>query len=159
MKNVRHTTALQVAGVTGIGLLVGSSVRAVTTRLDVVPPRPGWVAALALAGLAFGLASVARGTWRNLRDDKRQMSSELGIRLLALAKAGITAGALFLGAYGGFALSYLEDLDTALGRERVLQSGAAGLASIAVIAAGLWLERSLRLPEDDDPPPGASRTT
>lgn len=156
MTPVRRTSAWHVGVVVGVGLLIGTSVRELANRFDTVAPRPGWFAAVALAGLAVGLGVTARGTWRNLREDKRKIHSELGIRLLALAKASVLVGALFLGGYGGYALTYLGDLDTMLGRERVLQSGLAALASVAVVATALWLERTLRLPEDDEPPPGTA---
>ncbi|WP_375001871.1 DUF3180 domain-containing protein [Aeromicrobium sp. CTD01-1L150] len=159
MRHVRHTSALHVAVAVAVGLVVGTSVPEIAVRTGHVAPRPGWVAALALGALAFGLGWTARGTWRNLREDKRQMNSELGIRLLALAKASAIVGSLFLGGYLGYALMYLDAMDTVLGRERVLQSALAALAALAVVVMALWLERTLRLPEDDDPPPGASPTT
>jgi hypothetical protein len=156
VKKVRHTPVLHLALAVMGGLVIGTSVPEVALRLGYVAPRPGWVAAPALSALAFGLAWTARGTWRNLRRDKLKMHGELAIRLLALAKASAVVGAVVLGGYAGYAAMYLDAFDTRLGRERVLQSALAALAAIAVVAAALWLERTLRLPEDDDAPPGAT---
>ena len=61
-------------------------------------------------------------------------------------------GAVFAGGYLGYALMYLDSLETGLGRARVIESGLATVAAAAVVAAALWLERTLRLPEDDDEP-------
>lgn len=159
MRHVRPTPALHVVVAVAVGLAIGTSVPEIALRTGNVAPRPGWVAAILLTALAIGLASTARGTWRNLREDKRSIHSELGVRLLAVAKASALVGALFLGAYGGYALMYLDAMSTAYGRERVIQSALAALAGLAVIVTALWLERTLRLPEDDEPPPGASPTT
>ena len=82
MRPVRPTPALHVAVAVAIGLVLGTSVPELARRMGEVPPRPGWVAPLVLAALAFGLGSTARGTWRSLRDDHRKMHSELGLRLL-----------------------------------------------------------------------------
>lgn len=159
MRHVRPTPALHVAVAVAVGLAAGTSVPEIAARAGGVAPRPGWAAAFLLGALAVGLALTARGTWRNLREDRRSIHSELGIRLLAVAKASALVGALFLGGYGGYALMYLDAMDTAYGRERVLQSALAAVAGLAVVAAALWLERTLRLPEDDDPPAGASTTS
>lgn len=159
MRHVRPTPALHVVVAIAVGLALGTSVPEIAVRTGQVAPRPGWAAAFLLGALAVGLALTARGTWRNLREDKRSLHSELGIRLLAVAKASALVGALFLGGYGGYALMYLDAMDTAYGRDRVIQSGLAVLAGIAVVASALWLERTLRLPEDDDPPAGASTTS
>ncbi len=159
MRPVRPTPALHVAVAVAIGLVLGTSVPELARRMGEVPPRPGWVAPLVLAALAFGLGSTARGTWRSLRDDHRKMHSELGLRLLALAKASAMVGAVFAGGYLGYALMYLDSLETGLGRARVIESGLATVAAAAVVAAALWLERTLRLPEDDDEPPAGVETS
>ena len=159
MSSVRRTSPTQVASVVAAGLVVGSFVRPVAGRLDEVAPRPGWFAAVALLFLAGALGVLARGTWQELHEHKRVMASQHAIALLALAKAGVVVGALFLGGYGGFALSFARDWDTDLGRDRILQGGAASVASLLVLVAALLLERSLHVPapdDEDDTPSGAA---
>jgi hypothetical protein len=79
------------------------------------------------------------------------MTSDHGIRMLALAKACAIVGALVGGFYGGFALAFLDALDATLGRERFVRALAAAVASLLLMVAALLLERACRLPDDEDP--------
>lgn len=159
VRPVRPTSPLHVVVAIAVGLAIGTSVPEISDRLSVVAPRPGWAAPVGLLVLAIGLALTARSTWRNLRVDKRVVHSELGVRLLVLAKAAALVGGLFLGGYAGLAIAYVSAWDTVFGRERVLQGAAAAFASILVLVAALLLERALRVPgpdDDDDSSPGAT---
>jgi len=60
--NAGRTTAVHVAALVALGLLVGSAVRPVSVRLGASPPRPGWLVALLLVGLAVIVALVAWST-------------------------------------------------------------------------------------------------
>ncbi|WP_067854411.1 DUF3180 family protein [Aeromicrobium erythreum] len=158
--NAGRTTAVHVAALVALGLLVGSAVRPVSVRLGASPPRPGWLVALLLVGLAVIVALVAWSTWQSLHRRKERMTSQHAMTLLALAKACCIVGGLSLGAYGGVALSFVRDWDTTYGQDRVLQGAAAAVAGLLLLAAALVLERTLHLPqpddEDDDAPPGAA---
>ena len=85
------------------------------------------------------------------------MTSEHGVTMLALAKSGAAVGALVAGFYAGFALAYLDALDSPLGQERVVHGGAAAVASLLLLIAALLLERACRVPGDDDEADGKTR--
>lgn len=158
--HARRTTAVHVAALVAIGLLAGSLVRPVVIRLGMSPPRPGWLVAVLLLALAALLAAVAWSTWQSLHRSKQRMTSQHAVTLLALAKACSIVGALSVGAYGGFALSFVRDWDTAFGQYRVLHGGLAAVSGLLLLVAALVLERTLHVPqpddEDDDAPPGAA---
>lgn len=158
--HARRTTAVHVAALVALGLLLGALVRPVSARLGESAPRPGWLVAVLLAGLAVLVGLLAWSTWQSLHQRKQRMTSQHAITLLALAKACGIVGALSLGAYGGVALSFVRDWSTLFGRDRVLQGGTAAVAGLLLLAAALVLEWALRVPqpddEDDDAPPGAA---
>jgi hypothetical protein len=78
--------------------------------------------------------------------------------MLALSRSCVIVGALFAGGYGGFALAFVNDLDTPLGHERAVNGGVAALAGLLLLVAALLLERACRLPEDDDEEPAGEAT-
>jgi hypothetical protein len=88
------------------------------------------------------------------------MTSDYGIRMLALAKASALVGALVAGGYFGYALAFADSFDTPLGKERVIHASLAGVAGLLVMIAGLLLERALQVPggEDDDKDEGTTQT-
>jgi hypothetical protein len=65
----------------------------------------------------------------------------------------LIVGALFGGGYGGFALSFVPDLDTQLGSARVWHAGTAAVAGLLLVVAALLLERACHIPEGDDEDP------
>lgn len=158
--HARRTTAVHVAALVAIGLLVGALVRPVSVRMGASPPRPGWLVAVLLAALAVLVGFLAWSTWQSLHRRKQRMTSQHAITLLALAKACGIVGGLSTGVYGGIALSFVRDWDTLFGRDRVLQGGTAAVTGVLLLVAALVLEWALRVPqgedEDDDAPPGAA---
>ncbi|MGI9085695.1 MAG: DUF3180 domain-containing protein [Aeromicrobium sp.] len=146
----RRTSALLVVAVVTIGLVFGLLVRPVSVRLDASPPRVGWGPATTLFVVALIVAALAWSTWQSLHKKNQRMTSDHGVKMLALSRSCAIVGALFAGGYGGFAITYLGDLDRPLGEERVLTGGAAAAAGILLLAAALLLERACRLPEDHD---------
>jgi hypothetical protein len=155
-----RTTAVHVAALVALGLLLGAMVRPVSIRLGASPPRPGWLVTLLLVGLAAVVAALAWSTWQSLHRRQQRMTSQHAVTLLALAKACAIVGGLSIGLYGGLALSFVRDWDTMFGRDRVLQGGAAAVAGLLLLVGALLLERALHVPqpdeEDDDAPPGAA---
>jgi nitrate/nitrite transporter NarK len=158
--HARRTTAVHVAALVALGLLLGSIVRPLTLRLGGTPPRPGWLVGVLLLALAILAGVLAWSTWQSLHQRKQRMTSQHAMTLLALAKACGIVGALSFGAYGGFALAFVRDWDTVFGRDRVLQGGSAAVAGLLLLVSALLLERALHVPqpdeEDDDAPPGAA---
>jgi hypothetical protein len=146
----RPTSALLVVSLVAVGVIAGRATPPLIIRLDGTPPRLGWIAPLTLLAGAAGVATFAWNTWQSLHRKRERMTAEHGIRMLSLAKACAVVGALVAGYYGGFAIAYLDTLDSVLGRERFVRGLAASVASLLLLAAALLLERACRLPEDDD---------
>ena len=79
-------------------------------------------------------------------------------RFVVLAKASSLAGAIYAGFCAAMLVWLLIETTRAAAEDR--PSAAGGLiASVALIAAALWLERACRVPErpDDEPPPPTRR--
>jgi hypothetical protein len=150
MKLARPVSALLVAALIAIGIVAGRLTPPLIIRLDGTPPRLGWIAPLTLLAGAVGVGTLAWNTWQSLHRKHERMTSEHGLRMLSLAKSCAVVGALVAGFYGGFALTYIESLDSMLGRERFVRGLAASVASLLLLVAALLLERACRLPEDDD---------
>lgn len=133
-----------------IGLVFGLLVRPISVRLDAIPPQVGWGPATTLFAVAIVVGALAWSTWQSLHKKNQRMTSDHGVKMLALSKSCVIVGALFAGGYGGFAITFLGDLDTPLGEERALHGGVAAVAGILLLVAALLLERACRLPEDHD---------
>jgi len=102
-------------------------------------------------GLAAGVVGMlAWSTWQSLHKHHQRMTSEHGLRMLAVAKSSAYVGALVAGAYGGLAISFLDAWEAPFGRERVLHGGVAAGAAVLLLVAGLLLEQACRLPGSDD---------
>ena len=158
MKPVRRASALHVAGWIAIGLVVGLLVRPISERLEGSPPRVGFGAATTLFVVAVIVGALAWSTWQSLHKKRQRMTSDHAAKMLALSRSCVIVGALFAGAYGGYALTFVGDLDTPLGHERAVNGGIAALAGLLLLVAALLLERACRLPEDDDEEPAGDAT-
>ncbi|MEV4411605.1 DUF3180 domain-containing protein [Catellatospora sp. NPDC049609] len=119
-----------------------------------MPPLP-WLPAftlLALALVEFALAQQTRA--RIDRKPGRPGVEPLAVaRYAVLAKASSLAGAIFAGFSAGLTLWLLVDGQRLSAAARDLPPAVISLScSLALIAAGLWLERACRVPErpDDD---------
>ena len=150
MRPARRASALYVAGWIAIGLVIGLLVRPIADRLESSPPRVGWGAAITLFVVAVVVGSLAWNTWQSLHKKHERMTSDHAAKMLALSRSCVIVGGLFAGGYGGFALAFVDDLDTPLGQERAVNGGVAALAGLVLLVAALLLERACRLPEDDD---------
>ncbi|MGA8850377.1 MAG: DUF3180 domain-containing protein [Aeromicrobium sp.] len=150
MNPMRRTSVLWVLGVFAPGLVVGLLTPPVIIRLDGTVPRVSWAAGLLLFVAAAGVGLLAYNTWQSLHKKKTRMTSQYGVTVLSIAKSGAAVGALIAGFYTGFAVTYLDDLDTVLGRERAIHSGVAAVASVLLLIASLLLERACIVPHDED---------
>ena len=150
MDKSKRTPALLIASFIGLGLVLGRLVPELFIRADRSVPIVGWGAAVILLLGAVILGFLAWSTWQSLHKKNLRMTSDHGVTMLALAKASAAAAALFAGGYGGYAVAFLDALDSPLGKDRVIHAGAAAAAGLLMMAAALLLERSLRLPGDDD---------
>ena len=154
MNKFRRTSALAITSLVGIGLVAGRLIPELFIRSDRSVPVVGWAPAVTLLLAAAVLGVLAWSTWQSLHKKNQRMTSDHGVTMLALAKGSSAVAALFGGAYGGYAISYLDALDSPLGEDRVIHAGAAAVAGLLMLVAALLLERSLRIPGDDEPEGG-----
>ncbi len=136
-----------------VGLLVGYALVELTVRLNGLAPRVEWSAVIALLGMVALVGGLALSTHRAVQRERRRIDSQRAVNLLLLAKASALAGAIVAGGYVGFALPFLSQLDIPLPRERVIRGGCAALCALALVVAGLLLERACRVPggpEEDE---------
>ena len=117
-------------------------------------PRLPWLPTVTLAALAVLEAYVAINTRQRIeRRPGREPVDPLAVaRYVVLAKASSLAGAIFAGFYAGLVgWLFLERTRAADGD---IPAATAGLvASLALVGAALWLERSCRVqkrPDDDN---------
>lgn len=150
MRLARPTSALFVVALIAVGVVVGRLTPPLIVRLDGSPPRLGWIAPLMLLAAAGVVGGFAWNTWQTLHRRHERMTADHGIKMLSLAKSCAVAGALVGGFYGGFAVAYIDALDSMLGRERFVRGMAAAVTSLMLLAAALLLERACRLPDDGD---------
>ncbi|HEY3007445.1 MAG TPA: DUF3180 domain-containing protein [Micromonosporaceae bacterium] len=117
-----------------------------------------WLPPLTLAALAVLEASIAFNTKARIdRRPGREPVDPLAVaRFVVLAKASSLAGAIFAGFYGGLLAWLLIERQRNDHAAHDTPPGAAGfVASLALVAAALWLERACRVPkppdEEDEP--------
>ncbi|MEH3032508.1 MAG: DUF3180 family protein [Aeromicrobium erythreum] len=150
MRRDRRSSPLLVSALVGTGIILGAMLRPLTERLGGSVPVPGWGAAAVLAIAAAAVGVLARSTWQSLHVRRERMTSDHGVKLLAIAKGSTIVGGLFGGVYLGIAAAFVRSFSYGSGRDRVIEGGAAGLAGLALLVAALLLERSLHVPGDDD---------
>lgn len=117
-----------------------------------IPSLP-WLPTVTLAALAVLEAYVAVNTRQRIeRRPGREPVDPLAVaRYVVLAKASSLAGAIFAGFYAGL-VGWLF-LERTRAADNDIPAASAGLvASLALVGAALWLERSCRVPKrpDDD---------
>jgi hypothetical protein len=143
---------LFVVALLGAGVIFGSLVRPVFTWLGASAPQVTWGPAIMFFVTALLVGALAWATWQSLHKKHERMTSDHGVKMLALSRASLIVGGLFTGAYAGYAISFARDLDTPLGNDRVWHSAFAAFSALLLVAASLLLERACRIPggEDDD---------
>jgi membrane protease YdiL (CAAX protease family) len=106
--------------------------------------------AVVLFATALSLRSRLRAQ-RERRPDARPVDRMMAARAVVFGQASALVSALAAGMYGGFGLwLVLERLDVPNRRDQAVYAGCAVVAGIAVVIAGLFLERVCRLPDDDE---------
>jgi hypothetical protein len=153
MSQLKRATPLFVVALIGAGIVFGVLLRPLSTRLDATSPQVTWGPATMLFVVALLVGGIAWNTWQSLHKKKQRMTSDHGVKMLALSRSCLIVGGLFGGMYAGYALSFVSDFDTPLGSDRVWHAGFAAAAGLLLVVASLLLERACRIPggEDDDP--------
>jgi hypothetical protein len=153
---MKRATPLLVVALIGLGIIIGTLVRPLAARMDATPPQIGWGPATMLFTIALLIAALAWNTWQSLHKKHERMTSDHGVKMLALSRSSLIVGGLFGGGYGGYALSFVPDIDTPLGSARVWHAGAAAVAGLLLVVASLLLERACHIPGGDDEEPEAN---
>jgi len=114
------------------------------------PPLP-WLPIIVIAALAAGEVVLAQNTAARIqRKPGAPRVDPLAVaRYAVLAKASSLAGALYAGFSGGV-LAWLALEPTKAARDDVPAAVAGVVASLALVAAALYLERSCRVPDQPD---------
>ncbi len=121
-------------------------------------PRVPWASALVIgvAGLVVLVSALVLRPRLRRREGYRPLDPLVAARFAVLSQASSRGGALFLGVYGGLAVSAIPNLDVDSWHALGWVCGACALASILLIVGGMLLERACRLPPPkvDELPPG-----
>jgi hypothetical protein len=132
--------------------VVWAGLRIADSESSTVPAMP-WTVPVALAAVAIGIAASAVTLRARLRGDvgARPVDPIAAARMAVLAKASSHAGALLVGIYAGLGLFLLGGDESPLRRDRALLAGLAAVASLALLGAGLFLEKVCRVQPPDEP--------
>ncbi len=132
------------------GGLAGWLLVVTANAFDLIPPEVPWTAPIGLVLLAALVGALAYSTHQRIQVRRERMEPSRAVAFLVLGKASALAGALVTGGYFGYALMFLTRIDAVAPRDRVIRSGIAVLAGIALCIAGLALERACKVPGEDD---------
>jgi len=141
---------------------VGWGVLALVERGGGVVGRVPWPVAVTLVLIA---ALVLRAGWAVRRYTQGRRPSLSGLRAartLVLAQSSALTGAVLTGWYVAHVLLVAGDLDVPALRGKALWAGLAVLAAVALVVAGLVVERWCRVQgrdDDDGTPPGSASAT
>lgn len=133
-----------------VGGGVGWLLFALPDRLGAPLPALPLVVTVTVLLLAAACWALAIRTHRLVQVRREYLDAGRAVRLLAFGKASVLTGALLGGGYLAVALYSVQRWSADLPRERVISSVVATLASLALAAAGAFLERSCRIPPGDD---------
>lgn len=132
------------------GGLAGWLLVITANAFDLIPPEVPWTAPIGLILLAALVGALGYSTHQRIQIRRERMEPSRAVAFLVLGKASALAGALVTGGYFGYALMFLTRIDAVAPRDRVIRSGIAVLAGIALCIAGLALERACKVPGEDD---------
>lgn len=149
--SLRPTPPAVVAAWAVAGLAVGWLVHPLSERLGGgSAPMVSWPQPLALLLVAAILGATAHATWRSVHVRHERLEAHQAVNRLVLARACAYVGALAGGGYLGYALSWIGS-KSELADERLLRSGVAAAAGLAMVVTALLLERACRVRKDPDP--------
>jgi MFS family permease len=120
-------------------------------------PPLAWTAPAGIAALTVVVFVTALALRSRLDEPEKRPHPLSMARMAVLGKASAHVGPLVGGLYAGYLVLLLPGLDIGSRRDRAVLCLVALLASVALSAAGLLLERSCRVPpaESDDNLPAA----
>ncbi len=130
-----------------VGLVGGWMLHPIADRAGTAPV-VSWLQPLALLFVAGILGYTAYSTHRLRRQRPDLLAPHQAVNRLVLARACAFVGALVLGGYLGYALSWVGD-EAELADERIWRSVAASFAGLLIVVASLLLERACRVGSDE----------
>lgn len=152
MRPTRISLLAAVAAIAAVmGIALADLVDTIWGRSLPVP----WSAVLTIAAVAVALAGWTLSFRRRLKAAGREVDPFVAVRSAALAMAASRAGAITAGLFAGIGLWFGADPSTPVARERAVICAAGVLASLALVAAALWLEHICRITDDSDTGDGA----
>lgn len=131
-----------------VGLVAGWLAHPVSERIDGVAFQVTWLPALALLFVAALLFAVAWSTRRAMQGQRERPAAHQMVNRFVAGRASALAGSLVAGAYLGYALSWVG-VAAEGAPDRMIRSGAAALAAVAMVVAGALLERACRTESGD----------
>jgi hypothetical protein len=140
--------ALAVAAM--FGGLAGWLIVITANAFDVIPPSVPWTAPAGLVLVAALVGGLAYSTHQRIQVRHERIDPQRAVAFLVLGKASALAGAVVGGGYLAYGLMFITRLDAAGPRDRVIRSALAVLAGLALMIAGLLLERACKVPGDPD---------
>jgi hypothetical protein len=147
---VRMTRPGTVVAIFVIAAIVGwLATRATFVNLPLLP----FTAVPALAALALAEAAVGRSVRARLsgrRKGAKPVAPLAIARLVALAKASSTAAAVLGGLVAGYLAYVLHELDKSVPARDARVAGVTLAATLALLAAALYLEHCCRAPKPPD---------
>lgn len=147
-----RTTRPEVLVVVGlVGLVAGWAVRPLMVAWDAAAPRISVVQVGAVYLVALILLLAARATHKALQRHAAPMRAHEAVNRLVLAKSCALVGALALGGYLGYALTWVG-VSAELASQRIVGSLVAALGAALIVTGALLLERACRVSDDEDRP-------
>ena len=149
MQTLRPATLL-LAGL--VGVVIGLLYAIVVDRRDGVPPTLTATGVVSLGFVVLALAVAARYMSRVARE-VAPVDPHIAVRILVLGRAGAVVGAVVAGIYVGIGIERVTSgLIAGAGGRQLLYAGLGAVAGLAVMVAGLVVERACRRPDDPDDP-------
>lgn len=137
----------------GLGLLGAAIGWTAVTAIEHnggVAPTVSWLTPVAWGFLAALLFIAARNTHQRIQVRHERIEPQRAVFLLMIAKASAFVGALCAGVYAGFALRFIDAVDSSGPRNRIIVAGLSAVLAVLVVTAGLLLERACRVPKKPD---------
>lgn len=133
-----------------VGVLIGLLAAVAVAASRGYPPTLGVLGLISFGFVVLALVVAARYMSR-VRRRTAPVDPHLAVRLLALGRAGAVVGAAAAGVYLGIGIQrIMSGLTDAGGGRQLLYAGLGVVAGLAVLAAGLLVERACRRPDGPD---------
>lgn len=162
MKQLRPAVLAGIFAVAGVLSWAGARLWNSYGTLPGVPlAAPIVLGAIAVVLLATALSMRSRlKAQRERVQDAKGVEPLMAARAVVFGQASALVAALVAGAYGGVGVFLLTStlFDVPARRDQAWYAGFSVLAGAAVIAAALFLEHVLKLPDDEEGPEAPART-